>query len=221
MTLFLSLRSGSSGPAFVGENDLDTLLWDNTAKKFYVGPSPGAGGVSSWNGRTGPVVPLTDDYSSDEIQNLSNVAGATVSDALDNLADDIGGLDTDQIDNVSGVTGTTCSDALDNLQAQIAADAAAFSGAAIAINWALNPRALVTQTSAVVFTFAPPLSREVVLIVDNQTTGLGFATFSWPANCRFSGGLPPEQQTGVSVYKLEYEASFDVYFVYVIGMAFS
>lgn len=90
MTLLLTLRSGNSGAPFVGENDGDTLLWDNTEKKFYVGVG-GVAGVSSWNGRTGPVVPETDDYSSDEVKNLSGVAGASVSDALDNLAEKLSG----------------------------------------------------------------------------------------------------------------------------------
>lgn len=38
MTQFLQLRSGPSGAPFVGENDLDTLLWDAARKAWYVGP---------------------------------------------------------------------------------------------------------------------------------------------------------------------------------------
>jgi hypothetical protein len=89
--IFLQLRSGNSGPAFQGENQNDTLLWDTTERKFFVGPSSGAG-VTSWNGRTGVVVPQSGDYDSDEVDNASTVAGASVSDALEHLQTEIDGL---------------------------------------------------------------------------------------------------------------------------------
>lgn len=43
------------------------------------------GGVTSWNGRVGPVIPLPGDYNSTQITNLSTVAGADVTTALNNL----------------------------------------------------------------------------------------------------------------------------------------
>lgn len=100
-------------------------------------------------------------------------------------------------------------------------NAEVYTGLAIDIDWALNPRALVEQdddTAPTVLTFFPPLTREVVLIVDNTTTGENFQEFTWPANCRFNSGVVPEQETGISVYKLEYEEQLDVYLVYVVLM---
>ncbi len=44
MTQFLNLRSGGSGPPFVGTNQDDTVLWDTTARAWYVAPIPSAGG---------------------------------------------------------------------------------------------------------------------------------------------------------------------------------
>lgn len=91
----------------------------------------------------------------------------------------------------------------------------------VEINWFKNPRAYVEQTGPIDFEFIDPLTTPLVtLIVDNQTSGEGFETFSWPANCTFSAGDPPEQEEGISVYKLEYESSLNTYFVYVIGMNF-
>src|SRR5574338_244 len=49
------------------------------------------------------------------VQNLSNVVGANVTDALDNLLSAILGLDTSNITNASTVPGATASDALDTL----------------------------------------------------------------------------------------------------------
>ena len=50
-------------------------------------PSPGGGGgITSWNGDTGPAVTAD----SDDLPNASGVAGATTSNALDSLASSIG-----------------------------------------------------------------------------------------------------------------------------------
>src|SRR5574338_597214 len=49
------------------------------------------------------------------VQNLSNVVGANVTDALDNLLSAILGLDTSNITNASGVVGATTTDALNTL----------------------------------------------------------------------------------------------------------
>ncbi len=90
MTLYRLLRSSSSGAPFVGENEGDTVLWSVVHQAWYTGPAPGAGGVTSWNGRAGVVVPATDDYDSDQVANVSSVAGSSVSDALDALETQIG-----------------------------------------------------------------------------------------------------------------------------------
>jgi hypothetical protein len=85
---------------------------------------PKAGGVDSWNGRTGAVLPVAGDYDSDEITNSSGVGGASVSDALDALDVDIqaiqvaiANLDSSDIANASGVGGATVTDALNTLLA--------------------------------------------------------------------------------------------------------
>jgi hypothetical protein len=87
--IFLQLRSGASGPAFRGQNQNDTLLWDTTERKFFVGPGGAGAGVTSFNSRVGVVVPQSGDYDSDEVDNASSVAGASVSDALEHLQDEI------------------------------------------------------------------------------------------------------------------------------------
>ncbi len=98
--IFLQLRSGNSGPAFQGENQNDTLLWDTTERKFFVGPGGGGGGgVTSWNTRTGPVVPVSGDYDSDQVDNASTVAGASVSDALEHLQTEIDALELVPLSN--------------------------------------------------------------------------------------------------------------------------
>ena len=48
-------------------------------------PSGAVGGVTSWNGRTGAVVPVAGDYAASEVANDSTVAGVDVSDALNTL----------------------------------------------------------------------------------------------------------------------------------------
>lgn len=80
----LPLRSPPSGPEFRGVAQYDTLLWDTASASWVVGPA-GSGAVASVFGRTGAVVAASGDYDSDQVDNVSGVAGATVSDALDNL----------------------------------------------------------------------------------------------------------------------------------------
>ncbi len=131
---YLQLRSGNSGPAFVGENNLDTVLWDDTRKAWYVGPSGGGGGaVASVFGRTGVVVAATGDYDGDQIDNVSGVPGASVSDALDYLEANAGAVasvfgrtgvvvatagdyDASEVGNDSLVPGTFVSNALNNVR---------------------------------------------------------------------------------------------------------
>jgi hypothetical protein len=134
MVQYLQLRSGNAGPPFVGENDLDTILWDATRKLWYVGAGGGGGAVDSVFGRTGVVVAATGDYDGDQVDNVSSVPGASVSDALEYLLANAGAVDSvfgrtgavvsatgdydsDQVDNASGVSGSSVSDALDALLA--------------------------------------------------------------------------------------------------------
>lgn len=63
----MQLRSGTSGPAFVGVLQDDVLLWDTAEKKWFVGPFP-AGVLTT-----------------DDVINFSLVPGVTTSDALDNV----------------------------------------------------------------------------------------------------------------------------------------
>ncbi len=130
MTQFVALRSGASGPALIANDQDDVPLWDVATQKWYTGPAPGAGSVDSVFGRLGVVVAATGDYDSDQVDNVSSVAGASVSDALDFLLANAGNVDSvfgrigvvvaasgdydsDQVDNVSGVVGASVSDALD------------------------------------------------------------------------------------------------------------
>jgi hypothetical protein len=55
----------------------------------------GSGGVTSFEGRTGVVVGVADDYLASEVENDSGVAGAQVSDALDTLSAGKQPLDAD------------------------------------------------------------------------------------------------------------------------------
>jgi hypothetical protein len=91
MSAFLQLRSAPSGTPFVGESEGDTVLWDATLRLWKVGPGGGGGAVDSVFGRTGVVAAASGDYDSDQIDNVSGVAGASVSDALDTLAAASGG----------------------------------------------------------------------------------------------------------------------------------
>lgn len=145
MTQFLQLRSANSGAPFVGENQNDTVLWDATERAWFVGPGGGGGAVSSVFGRIGAVVAATGDYDGDQVDNVSTVPGASLSDALDYLLANAGAVasvfgrvgivvaatgdyDGDQVDNVSTVPGASISDALEALAASIPAFGAISNG---------------------------------------------------------------------------------------------
>jgi hypothetical protein len=151
VTQFLQLRSGNSGPPFVGVNQNDSVLWDTTERAWYVGPGGGAGNVSSVFGRIGAVVAATGDYDGDQVDNVSTVPGASLSDALDYLLSNAGAVasvfgrtgvvvatagdyDSDQVDNVSTVAGASVSDALETLAAATGGVSTVFgrSGAVVA-----------------------------------------------------------------------------------------
>lgn len=145
MTVFLNLRAAPSGALFEGTSTGQTILWDNTERKWYVGTGGGGGGVTSWDGRTGAVVPLPGDYDSDEVDNASTVAGASVSDALESLQQEIADLDSDDVANASTVAGATVSDALETLESQIGAPSE-FFGVEIATNAEANTYETNTTT---------------------------------------------------------------------------
>lgn len=110
-----------SGTEIVGENDGDTLLWNAEDGVWVAGPGGGGGAVDSVFGRTGDVVAETDDYSSDQITNLSEWDGANVTDALMEIQSRFTNLTSSQVQNASGVSGPSVSDALDTLNVEIAA----------------------------------------------------------------------------------------------------
>lgn len=100
-------------------------------------------------------------------------------------------------------------------------NAATYAGTGdVTLNWFKNPRAYIEQTGHIDFDAFAPLTRYLTLIVDNQTSGEGFEEFSWWDGCVFGSGIVPEQESGISVYIIEYEAQLDLYLVYVAGMNF-
>lgn len=93
MPTYLNLRSGNSGVPFLGTNEDDTLLFSVANGAWYVGPGGGGGGaVASVFGRTGVVVAATGDYDGDQVDNVSGVPGASISDALDYLEANAGAV---------------------------------------------------------------------------------------------------------------------------------
>lgn len=71
---------------------------------------PCAGGVRSFNGRTGAVVPVAGDYTSTLVTNLSGVAGATVTDALNALATAVLAVGRPSTSNKNMVASVTVAD---------------------------------------------------------------------------------------------------------------
>jgi hypothetical protein len=120
VTAFLHLRSGNSGPAFVGQNDGDTVLWSVAQQRWYVGAGGGGGAVSSVFGRTGAVTAQAGDYDSDEVNNASAmVPGGSVTDALDDLQTQIDALGPGGVSSVFARTGAVTAQAGDYSIAQI------------------------------------------------------------------------------------------------------
>ena len=169
MTAFLALRSGTSGPEFVGVNQNDAVLWDTTARKWYVGPVPGGGGaVSSVFSRAGAVVAQSGDYDTDQVDNLSSVPGASASDALDSLDSGVTAAQT----TATAAQGTANTALANAATAQTTATAA--QGTA---NTALANAATAQATANTVNTRIP------VGTVDGQTpqwTGAAYAAKSNP-----------------------------------------
>lgn len=106
----------------------------------------GGGDVDSVFGRTGVVVANDNDYNSDQIENVSTVTGASVTDALEWLAANAGAVDsvfgrTGAViatlgdytavlitNNGTNVPGSTVQAALDNLKSGVANDVNTVSG---------------------------------------------------------------------------------------------
>jgi hypothetical protein len=79
--------------------------------------------VTSWNSRTGNVVPVASDYDASQVDNDSGVAGATVKDALDQLDTDIAAIPAAPVDSVFGRTGAVVAVAGDYDDTEVAHDA--------------------------------------------------------------------------------------------------
>jgi hypothetical protein len=208
MTQFLPLRSGTSGAPFVGDADDDTLLWSVAHNAWSVGPA--AGGVTSVFGRTGVVVAATGDYDSDQIDNLSTVPGASVSDALDYLATHAGTVasvfgrtgvvvavagdyTSTQVTNSSTVAGATVTAALNTLGAAIAAGVASVFGrtgavVAVAGDYAASQ---ITNDSGVTGSGVAAALNTLNAAIDLT----GARVVNGPANTFLAGGTPNSWQT--------------------------
>lgn len=116
------IRISPSGERIVGENDGDVLTWDAATDEWRAEPGGGGGAVDSVFGRTGDVTAQSGDYSATLIDNTSDVPGANVSEALDNLDDDVttvasalASLNSSAVANASAVAGATVTNALGTL----------------------------------------------------------------------------------------------------------
>lgn len=126
-------RQSPSGSVIQAPNDQDTILWDASTQRWIFGPGGGGGGaVSSVFGRAGAVTAQSGDYDSDQVDNVSGVPGAAVSDALDYLQANAGAVSNvfgrigavsaqngdytaSQVTNTSAVAGVGVSGALNTL----------------------------------------------------------------------------------------------------------
>lgn len=105
-------RGSPSGQVIQAPNDQDTILWDAATQRWTFGAGGGGGAVSSVFGRTGVVTAQSGDYDSDQVDNVSGVDGASVSDALDDLQDQISNIPPGGINPPAGQIGGTASDPL-------------------------------------------------------------------------------------------------------------
>lgn len=89
MTQGIKLFEGTSGRLLVPDDPLADnlyLKWDPDAQLWLPAVGGGGGGdVASVFGRAGVVIAEFGDYNSDLVENVSDVDGATVSEALDSL----------------------------------------------------------------------------------------------------------------------------------------
>ena len=91
------IRSAPEGALLIGDAQGDTFIWNATTQLWETGPGSGVGSVSNVFGRVGAIVAVAGDYNSDQINNISNVSGASVSDALDYLLANLGGGDVSSV----------------------------------------------------------------------------------------------------------------------------
>ena len=172
-----TLRSGSSGPVVTGTPG-NALAFDASGTKLE-GVPLAAGGVTSFNTRTGAVVPAANDYAASQVANDSSVTGATVKLALNTLLAAGGAVASvfgrvgavvaavndyaaSQITNDSSVAGTGVKGALNtllaafNTQATLPVFPALFdngnSGATKTIDWSLGGAQKLTLTATCVVT---------------------------------------------------------------------
>jgi hypothetical protein len=97
------LREGESGQLIQGTATGDVLTWDESDQEWFAEPVSGLG------------------ITTDDVDNVSSVPGATATGAFDNLKGRIDGLTSSLISNVSTVAGATVTAALDTLKGLIAA----------------------------------------------------------------------------------------------------
>lgn len=151
------LRQPSSGVVIEGDNDGDSIFWNAATREWDVGV-PGLAPVQSVFGRTGNVVAQTGDY------------------------------DSDQVDNVSSVAGTSVSDALETLQAQLPATEfdAGLSGAAKLIDFQTNGKLQVVELDANCTLSLAAVSRAGYYSL--RIVNSGAFTLALPAGTRIAGG---------------------------------
>ena len=126
-------------------------LPDNLAEVslgVYYTTAGGGTGLVSFNGRTTPAaVPADGDYNSDQVDNVSGVAGSKVSDALDNLAATAGGYP------VGRVTGLATTGTVD-------------------LDWSLGDTFVIgTMTGDITFTFSNITQGQVIKVEITSTAG--------------------------------------------------
>jgi hypothetical protein len=95
---------------------------------------------------------------------------------------------------------------------------ASVAGAAEAIDFAKNPRAILEYDTSFVLTFTAPLTREVQILLINTDTG---GPIDWPANVKWSDGTPPDFPTvdgAETLLRFDYEETLDFYYGWVALM---
>lgn len=116
-------------PTLGGDLDTSTFLVDGRdvgtdgAKLDGIEAGAEVNDVDSVFGRTGAVLATAGDYDTDEVDNVSTVTGNSLTEALDELFQQIGNLGSDNIDNDSAtVPGLTVTAGMDAMYAQIVAN---------------------------------------------------------------------------------------------------